>query len=62
MEDLEDALTEVARAPEPYLFEIETDPAARISPAVVGTRPIEDASPLLPRDELLANMIIEPKL
>lgn len=60
--DLEDVLAEVARAPGPCLCEIEIDPAARILPAVVGTRPIEDASPLLPRDELRANMIIEPKL
>jgi acetolactate synthase I/II/III large subunit len=59
-EDLEGALAEVARATGPHLLEIEVDPAARIRPAVVGTRPIEDASPLLPRDELRANMIVEP--
>ena len=59
---LETVLAEVARAPGPYLCEIDIDPVARIRPAVVGMRPIEDSSPLLPRDELRANMIVEPIL
>ena len=56
--ELEDALDEAARVPGPCLLEIEIDPAARIRPAVVGSRPIEDSSPLLLREELRENMIV----
>ena len=58
LEDLEYALDEADRVPGPYLCEVEIDPAARIRPAVVGSRPIEDASPLLSRKELVENMIV----
>ncbi len=44
----------------PSFAVVEVDPTARIAPAVVGGRPIEDISPLLPRDEFESNMIVPP--
>ena len=59
-DELASTLAEVAAHPGPCLCNIEVDVVARIRPAVVGGRPIEDTAPLLPRDEFLENMIVEP--
>ena len=59
-QDLKDGLARVAAEPGPHLCHIEIDPMARIRPAIVGPRPLEDTSPLLPRDEFRANMIVNP--
>lgn len=44
----------------PAFLEIEVDPAHGVTPQVKFGRPNEDAGPLLPRDEFLANMIVKP--
>ena len=47
-------------APGPGFCNVELRPEERVIPQVKYGRPIEDSEPLLPRDEFLANMIIEP--
>lgn len=44
----------------PYFLTIEVDPRHRLTPQVKYGRPNEDADPLLPREEFLANMIVKP--
>ena len=44
----------------PSFLEIEIDPVHGVSPQVKYGRPNEDADPLLPREEFLANMIVKP--
>lgn len=55
--------TKIAAAlanPGPYFLNIEVDSRHRLAPQVKYGRPNEDADPLLPREEFLANMIIKP--
>ena len=59
-DQLADTLAQVAAHNGPCLCNIEIDVVARIKPAVVGGRPIEDTAPFLPRDEFNENMIVEP--
>lgn len=47
-------------APGPGLCNVELRPEERVIPQVKYGRPIEDAEPLLPREDFLADMIIEP--
>ena len=47
-------------APGPGFCNLELRPEERVLPQVKYGRPIEDAEPLLPREEFLANMIVEP--
>ena len=44
----------------PYFLNIDIDSGHRLSPQVKYGRPNEDADPLLPRQEFLANMIVKP--
>lgn len=44
----------------PILCNLEFDRDQRIFPMLQAGRPIEDPKPLLPRDEFLENMIVEP--
>ena len=39
---------------------VPTKNAGRVQAKLVFGRPIEDSSPLLPREEFRANMIVEP--
>lgn len=58
--EIEEGLTALFAHNGPSFAVVEIDPDARISPAVVGGRPIEDISPLLPRPEFESNMIVAP--
>ena len=58
--EIDDGLSELFGHNGPSFAVVEIEPTARISPAVVGGRPIEDISPLLPRDEFESNMIVPP--
>ena len=44
----------------PYFLNVEVLSSHRLSPQAKYGRPNEDAEPLLPRDEFLANMIVQP--
>lgn len=44
----------------PVLCNLEFDPNQRLVPMLKSGRPIEDPNPLMPRDEFLKNMIVEP--
>jgi acetolactate synthase I/II/III large subunit len=58
-----DVLTRLAAlldAPGPGFLHVELAPDHRVVPQVKFGRPNEDADPLLPRQEFLANMIIDP--
>ena len=44
----------------PVFCNVEVDPGHRVVPQVKFGRPNEDAEPLLPREEFLANMLIDP--
>ncbi len=44
----------------PAICDIQIDPHHKLTPKLEFGRPIEDLSPLLPRDEFLQNMIIKP--
>jgi len=47
-------------APGPGFCNVELRPEERVIPQVKFGRPIEDAEPLLPREEFLGNMIVPP--
>lgn len=44
----------------PYFLEVMISPDSKVSPQLRFGRPIEDAEPLLSRDEFLAQMLVEP--
>ena len=44
----------------PTVSNVEITPEQTMEPKLVFGRPIEDSSPLLPREEFRANMIVEP--
>ena len=58
--DIPSKLAEALETDGPYFLNIEIDPKHRVIPQVKFGRPNEDADPLLPREEFLANMLIEP--
>lgn len=59
-EDAAARLAAFLNAPGPGLCNVDLRPDEKVVPQVVYGRPIEDAEPLLPRDEFLQNMIVEP--
>ena len=44
----------------PVLCDVAVEQHAKIMPKLEFGNPIEDSSPLLPREEFLQNMIVEP--
>ena len=58
--EVDDRIREVLATPGPVLCDVDIRPERRVTPQVKFGRPIEDAEPLLPRDEFLANMIVPP--
>ncbi len=58
--ELKEKLPEILNSSEPVLCELEINPNQRVVPMLKVGRPIEDAKPLLPREEFLENMIIKP--
>jgi acetolactate synthase-1/2/3 large subunit len=59
-QEASDKLKAFLDAPGPGFCNVELRPEERVIPQVRYGRPIEDPEPLLPRDEFLANMIVEP--
>ncbi|SME98812.1 acetolactate synthase, large subunit [Tistlia consotensis] len=59
-DQVEAVLAEALASDGPMLIELEVAAAERVIPQVKFGRPIEDQEPLLPREEFLANMIVEP--
>lgn len=58
--DLEAQIEEVMSTDGPMLCSVDIKSTERVIPQVKYGRPIEDAEPLLPRDEFNGNMLIEP--
>ena len=58
--DLEAQIEEVMSTDGPMLCSVDIESTERVIPQVKYGRPIEDAEPLLPRDEFNGNMLIEP--
>ncbi len=58
--ELHDALSAVLSEEGPCLCNVEVHPEQEMAPKLVFGRPIEDSSPLLPREEFLRNMIVKP--
>ncbi len=58
--EVDDRIREVLETPGPVLCDVDILAERRVIPQVKFGRPIEDAEPLLPRDEFLANMIVPP--
>jgi acetolactate synthase-1/2/3 large subunit len=58
--DLAGKIDEIFSAEGPMLCSVDLNPDERVIPQVKYGRPIEDAEPLLPRDEFFGNMLIEP--
>ena len=44
----------------PEFLEVVIDPESRVTPKLGVNRPVEDQEPLLSREELEANMLVEP--
>lgn len=57
---LRERLREVLRSREAVFCNVEIQPSRRVIPQVKFGRPIEDAEPLLDREEFLRNMIVAP--
>lgn len=55
-----DGIVKLVESDGPVFCNVEIRPEERVIPQVKFGRPIEDADPLLPRDEFLANMIVDP--
>jgi acetolactate synthase-1/2/3 large subunit len=51
-------IAEVLATQGPVFCNVDLLPGAQIYPKLLYGRPIEDATPLLPRDEFASNMII----
>jgi acetolactate synthase-1/2/3 large subunit len=54
-----DALQKLFSDVQPMFLEASIDPNIRAIPKLSVNRPIEDQDPLLPRDELKSNMLID---
>jgi acetolactate synthase-1/2/3 large subunit len=54
-----DALQKLFSDAQPMFLEASIDPNIRAIPKLSVNRPIEDQDPLLPRDELKSNMLID---
>ena len=59
-DELAAGVREVMQTEGPVLCNVEVSPRHRVIPQVRFGRPNEDPEPLLPRQEFLANMIVEP--
>jgi acetolactate synthase-1/2/3 large subunit len=58
--ELDEKIEKVLRFDGPVFCDVKVHPNSRIYPKLSFGRPIEDLSPLLPREEFRENMIIEP--
>lgn len=54
------AIRQVLAKPGPVVCDVVLDEKSRLLPRLEFGKPIEDQTPYLPRDEFLANMIVEP--
>ena len=59
-DSLQRELRSFLNAPGPIFGNVEVDPEQRLFPMLKAGRPIEDAQPLLDRNEFRMNMIVEP--
>lgn len=59
-EEIPAKITAALASDGPYFLNVEVLSSHRLSPQAKYGRPNEDAEPLLPRDEFLANMIVKP--
>jgi acetolactate synthase-1/2/3 large subunit len=53
-------IRQVLAEPGPVVCDVVLDEQSRLTPRLEFGKPIEDQTPYLPRDEFLANMIVEP--
>lgn len=58
--DLEKDLKKILKIKGPVICVVKIDPLQKLIPKLEFGRPIEDLSPLLPRDEFYKNMIVKP--
>jgi acetolactate synthase-1/2/3 large subunit len=60
LSEIHDVFAAMTQSQKPFFCDVKIDPLCRVVPQVKFGRPNEDPEPLLPREEFLHEMIIEP--